>query len=131
MTKSQIVMSLMIACIGVGLWLYGRKSPAHVPDDLAFKYLAELIRPPRFFYVLCGLPKSPNHPEGIMSAWAFAIQLMGFGFFIRASLHLFLNYDLVGTIIGLLDLLVTIAVVYGFTYWLTKKRAHRGKRFTK
>lgn len=125
MTKALIIWSLIFVCGGVALWLKGHKNPTYAPPDLPFKYLAALIYPPRLFYFLCGLPKSPDYPEGVMTAWAFSTQLIGFGFCVYASLYLFQKQNLTGSIT---DLTVIMILVHGLTYWLTKNRVFKSRR---
>lgn len=123
MTNALIVLLLIIGCGGIALWLKGYKNPTHVPSDLPFEHLAILISPPRLLYFVCGLPKSPDYPKGIMSAWAFSAQLMGLFFVIHVSLYLFPNKP-----DNFIDLIILIVLINGFTYWLTKNRAYRPRR---
>jgi len=125
MTRVFVAYSLIFVCSGIALWLKGYKNPTHVPSDLPYEYLAKLICPPRLFYFLFGMPKSTDYPKGVMSAWAFFVQLGGLSYFIYGSLFLFPKQNLAGSIT---DLAVITILVYVFSYWLTKNRAYRPRR---
>lgn len=104
------------AGLGILGWIKGFRNSDYIPSDLSVKFLSRTIRPPIFFFLLCGAPKSKKYPVGVMTAWAFLFQSLGIGLIIHTIYYVFFAQSLIEV---LLNLIYILAIVYGLTYWLT------------
>jgi hypothetical protein len=122
MTTHHTIILLIYILAGTFIWYKGYRNPFHTPPNLGIKYLTRLICPPIVLFFLCGSPKSSKYPEGVMTAWVFSIQFFGIGLLIQAIIFLLLRQNAMYRYMGLL---VTIGLVYGYTYWLTKTNTYK------
>jgi len=107
--------------IGISIWIKGFKNPDHEPKESGPEFLSKKIIPPKIFYLLCGSPKSKYHPYGVMTAWAFSMQLLGIGMLFHTLYYLLFaenQFDI------LINLIVIIIIVYGITFWFTIKKTY-------
>jgi len=109
--------------LGIGSWLKGYKNPDYIPpSNSAPKFIQIIIQPPWVLYLMCGLPKAAKYPSGVMTAWAFSIQFLGIGMLVFTALFTLLRQDSIGMSI---DFVTIILLIYGITFWLTKKSAYK------
>lgn len=114
--------AIITAGLGIMVWIKGYRNSDHVPSDLTLDFLARSICPPKPLYIICGAPKSKTYPDGVMTAWAFSLQLLGVGLVINTLYYLFLAQSQIDVLINLICI---VTGVYVLTYWLTIKRVYK------
>ncbi len=67
--------------IGIFFWMMGFMKIGNKDVYKAFAY------PPLFIYLLCGQPKTPNIPSGVMPIMAMILQLQGILFVIYGATY--------------------------------------------
>jgi hypothetical protein len=123
MTTALAIYLFITIGLGIGSWLKGYKNPDYVPpSNSAPKFIRVRIQLPLILYLMCGLPKSEKYPRGVITAWAFSMQFLGIGMLVFAALFTSLRQDSIGMSI---DFVTIILLIYGITYWLTKKSAYK------
>lgn len=122
--EQTIVEQLMYVSWGLGiiLWVRGYAYPDLVYKNAYFDFLSVLITPPFFLYILCGQPISKKYPRGVITAWAFSAQLMGWGFFVLGLMTLLLKPNVIGFVVGMIFM---EGLVYATTYWITKTKYYK------
>jgi hypothetical protein len=101
--------------IGAVLWVIGFFRVGRTVED-GLLVNRTFARPPRFIYLICGLPKSQNIPPGTMAIPSLFLQLHGLLLIICGLITVLVtqNIFLVGClyILGLVLLIKYIIVLY-------------------
>jgi hypothetical protein len=75
--------------LGIFSWMGGFMK---IGDKDHYKSFARL---PRFIYLLCGLPKTPNIPSGVMAVMSITLQLQGILFVIYGATYRYWTQSIV------------------------------------
>jgi len=70
----HIIFWILIALL---LWVGGYRSIHTTKQNFLFPFIGSFVRPPKWLFYLCGNPKSPLLPYGVMSGKALALQILG------------------------------------------------------
>jgi hypothetical protein len=76
------------------------------------------VRPPFVIYLLCGLPKTPSIPSGVMTVMAITLQLQGILLFIYGATYRYWPQNIV-----LQSFVLFIGTILFYLYgWILYKR---------
>ena len=102
---------------GIFFWLAGYFTAGVIEDNGATIQKA-LLRPPFYIYLICGRPKAPNIPQGVISVRALMSQLQGILFLSYGVIYYFLAEHNLSLHIAVL--IITTLLIYVFSWWLYK-----------
>ena len=107
-----LIVTALVAYFG-GYFADQMREGANIP-----KYFKQLVKPPKYLFLICGAPRSEKYPAGIMVAGALANQLLGIGTAIYAVIFYYTNQT---TTTFLLSLGIILITAYSIPYLLSRK----------
>lgn len=110
----------ILLIIGICLWVIGFIRVGKIVDD-GLLVNKTFVRSPFFIYLICGLPKAPNIPRGVIAIPSLMLQLQGLLLIICGVISLILTTNIM--IVGGIYICMTILII-GYILFLYGRNAY-------